>query len=100
MKLVNKKTRKAINKAVSKAMKKHGQTLLAGLLGGLASTLATLAKTDAPGTGGKSNLSLLAENIKEALNEQTMGKQHGHHGRKKAAHEARMNHNLPSSAPS
>jgi hypothetical protein len=102
MKLVNKKTRKAINKAVKKAVKRHGQTLAAGLLGGLASTIATLAKTDAPNSGGKSNLGLLAENIKEALTEQTVGKHHGHghHGRKKAAQEERVNHSAPVTAPS
>jgi hypothetical protein len=108
MKLVNKKNRKAINRAVKKAVKKHGQTLVAGLLGGLASTIATLAKTDAPGTGGaKSNLGMLAENIQEALSAQTVGKHHGgkhhggkHDGRKKAAHDARMNHTQAASAPS
>lgn len=102
MKLVNKKTRKAINKAVKKAIKKHGQTLAAGLLGGLASTIATLAKTDAPDRSGKSNLGLLAENIKEALSDQTVGKHHGHkhHGQKKAAHADRVNHAQAASAPS
>jgi hypothetical protein len=67
MKLVNKKTRKAINKAVRKAMKKNGPALMAGLAGAFASSLATLAKTDAPGKGGKSNLADLVDRVQHTV---------------------------------
>jgi hypothetical protein len=67
MKLVNRKTRKAIKKSVRKAMKKHGPALMAGVASGLASTLATLAKTDAPGKRGKSNLAQVFERLEESL---------------------------------
>ena len=67
MKLVNRKTRKAIKKSVRKAMKKHGPTLLASLTSALASTLATLAKTEAPGKRGKSNLADLAERMDDSI---------------------------------
>lgn len=50
MKLVNRKTRKAIRKSLKKVVKKHGPEIVAGLAGVIASTLATLASTDAPGT--------------------------------------------------
>src|SRR4029450_13880381 len=56
MKLVGRKTRKAIKKTVKKAMKKHGPALVAALAGSLASAIATLASTDTPGKRGKSNL--------------------------------------------
>lgn len=94
---------------MKKAVRKNGQTLLDGLLGGLASTLATLAKTDAPGGSGKSNLGMLAENIKEALSQQQGGKHHhrrheqhdhhGHRGRKREERDSPMDHHL-ASAPS
>jgi hypothetical protein len=61
MKLVNRKTRKAIEKSVRKAMKKHGPALVAALAGGIASSIATLAKTEAPDKHGKSNLANLVD---------------------------------------
>jgi hypothetical protein len=67
MKLVNRKTRKAIKKSVRKAMKKHGPALTAGLASSLASTLATLANTKAPGKRGKSNLTHAFERLEESL---------------------------------
>jgi hypothetical protein len=67
MKLVNRKTRKAIEKSVRKAMKKHGPALMAGLASGLASTLATLAKTEAPGKRGKSNLARVLERFEDSF---------------------------------
>lgn len=80
MKLVNRKTKKAIEKSVRKAMKKHGPALIAGLASGLASTIATLARTEAPHGHGKSNLASMAEQAKESL---TDGKKPRGHGREK-----------------
>ena len=48
MKLVKRKTRKAISKSVNKVIKKHGPEVAAGLTGSIASALATLAGTQAP----------------------------------------------------
>jgi NH3-dependent NAD+ synthetase len=68
MKIVNRKTRKAIRKSVKKAVRKHGPKLVAGLAGGIASTLATLASTDAAGTKRrKSNLTKVSEDLSEML---------------------------------
>jgi hypothetical protein len=67
MKLVNRKTKKAIEKSVRKAMKKHGPALLAGLASGLAATIASLAKTEAPQGHGKSNLADIVEQAKDSL---------------------------------
>jgi hypothetical protein len=69
MKLVNKKTRKAIEKTVRKAMKKHGPALMASLAAGLASSIATLAKTEAPGRRGMSNLGDLLDQARSAVSE-------------------------------
>jgi hypothetical protein len=68
MKVMKRKTRKAITKSVRKAIKKHGPQIAAGLAGGIASTLATLANTDAPGTKGrKSNLAALSQKVSDSL---------------------------------
>ena len=68
MKLVKKKTRKAISKSVGKVIHKHGPAIAAGLAGSIASTLATLAGTEAPGSKGKkSNLAKLSEDVSEKL---------------------------------
>ena len=68
MKIVNRKTRKAIRKGVKKAIKKHGPKIAAGLAGGVASTLATLASTEAPGTKGKqSNLDKVSNRVSEMI---------------------------------
>ena len=67
MKLVGKKTRKAIRKSVKKIVKKHGGKIATGLASGIASSLATLAKTEAPGTGGKSNLKKVSKDVSEML---------------------------------
>ena len=67
MKIVNRKTRKAIEKTLRKAIKKHGPALAAGLASGIASSLATLASTDAPDNSGKSNLKRLAEKVQGAF---------------------------------
>jgi hypothetical protein len=80
MKLVNRKTRKAIEKSVRKAMRKHGPALIAGLASGLASTIATLAKTEAPDGRGKSNLAELAGQAKDSL---TDGQKSHKRGREK-----------------
>ena len=67
MKLVKKKTRKAIEKTVRKAMKKHGPALMASLVSSLAASIATLAQTEAPGRSGTSNLGQLVEDAKSAV---------------------------------
>ena len=68
MKLVDRKTRKAVRKTVKKAVKKHGAKIAAGLAGGIASTLATLASTEAAGTNGKqTNLEKASEKVKHML---------------------------------
>ena len=68
MKLVSGKTRKAIRKSVRKVIGKHGPQIAAGLAGGIASTLATLARTEAPGSKGKkSNLAKLSEDVSGKL---------------------------------
>jgi len=64
MKILNRKTRKAIRKSVAKVLKKHGPQIAAGLAGGISSTLATLASTDEAGSrGAKSNLAKLSETV-------------------------------------
>jgi hypothetical protein len=77
MKLIDRKTRKAIRKGVNKALKssgmkkalkRHGPEIAAGLAGSLVSTLATLASTTAPGTKGKrSNLARLSDTAADAV---------------------------------
>jgi hypothetical protein len=67
MKLVSRKTRKAIRKSVSKVIRKQGPVIAAGLVGSIASTLATLAKTEAPESRGKSNLAKLSEDVSDKL---------------------------------
>jgi hypothetical protein len=90
MKLINRKTRKAIDKSVRKALKRHGPALITGLASGLASSLATLAKTEAPNKGGKSNLAMMAERLEEALTPDGQGyKKKGHHAKKKHRHHDR-----------
>lgn len=70
MKIVNRKTRKAIRKSVGKVIKKHGPEMAAGLAGGIASTLATLAGTEAPGTKGrKSNLAALSKKVSKKVSD-------------------------------
>jgi hypothetical protein len=70
MKLVNRKTRKAIEKSVRKALKKHGPALLAAVAGSLVSSIATLAGTEATGKPGKSKLTDLADRAKESVTTQ------------------------------
>ena len=80
MKLVNRKTQKAIEKSVRKAMRRHGPAMIAGLASGLASTIATLAGTEAPHGHGKSNLAEMVGKAKDSL---TDGKKSRHHGPEK-----------------
>ena len=68
MKLINRKTRKAIRKNMKKAINKHGPAIAAGLIGGIASSLATLASTDEPvSSDGKSRLNQFAEKVQSAF---------------------------------
>ena len=72
MKLVNRKTRKAIRKSLKKVVKKHGPEIVAGLAGAIASTLATLASTNAPGTKGRqSNLRKAVQQFSDVLSGDT-----------------------------
>jgi hypothetical protein len=81
MRLVKKKTRKAISKSVGKVIQKHGPAIAAGLAGGIASTLATLAGTEAPGSKGKkSNLAKLSDDISERLTGSTDERIRDHRG--------------------
>jgi len=66
MKILNRKTRRAIRKSVGKVVKKHGPQILAGLAGGISSTLATLASTDAS-TRERSPLSKLSQRVSNLL---------------------------------
>ncbi len=52
MKLIKRKTRKAIEKSVSKAIRKHGPKIATGLAAGLASSIATYISNDESGTSG------------------------------------------------
>jgi hypothetical protein len=64
MKLVNRKTQKAIQKSVKKVIKKHGPKIAAGLVGSVASALTTLASTEAARSRGKrSNLADLSRQL-------------------------------------
>jgi hypothetical protein len=68
MKLVDRKTKKAIRKSLAKVIKKQGPKIVASLASALASSLATLASTDAPGTHGKkSNLAKLLPKAADML---------------------------------
>jgi hypothetical protein len=64
MKIVKRKTRKAIRKSVKKVLKKHG--VAAGLAGSAAAALAKLASTQAPVRKGKKpNLAVMSERVSE-----------------------------------
>ena len=67
MKLINRKTRKAIRKNLKKAINKHGAAIAAGLVGGIASTLATLAGTDELDNDAKSRVRKLAKKVRRAV---------------------------------
>ena len=67
MKLVSRKTRKAINKSLRKAIRKNAPMLVAALASGVASALATLGRTESPDTPGKSNLSDMVDRARETL---------------------------------
>lgn len=53
MKLVGRKTRRAIEKSVAKVIKKHGPMIATGIAASLASSLATLLSSDSSGSGTK-----------------------------------------------
>lgn len=86
MKLVNRKTQKAIRKSLKKALKKHGPKIVAGLAASIASTLATLASTDAPGAKGRqSNLRKAVREVSHVLTGAT-----GKKSRKRGVSRARL----------
>jgi hypothetical protein len=70
VKILNKKTRKALEKSLRKAIRRHAPAIAAGLATGLASSLATLASTEASEGRGRSNLSKIAEKVQAAFNVQ------------------------------
>jgi hypothetical protein len=88
MKILKKKTRKAIEKSLRKVIKQHAPAIAAGLATGLASSLATLAGTEAPDGGGKSNLGKIVENVQAALTQQDQASSDKHHDEKKTRHRA------------
>jgi hypothetical protein len=68
VKLMNRRTRKAIRKSLRKVMRKHGPEIITGLAAAAASAIATLASTDAAETEGrKSNLGRLSDKVAGAL---------------------------------
>lgn len=67
MKLVSRKTRKAINKSVRKAIVKNAPVLVAAVASGLASAIATLGRTESPDRPGKSNLADMVDRAKDAV---------------------------------
>ena len=69
MKLMNRKTRKAIRKSVQKVIRQHGPEIIAGIAAAVASAVATLASTEAAGStdGKKSNLGKLSDKVAGAL---------------------------------
>jgi hypothetical protein len=96
MKIVNRKTRKAIRKSVKKVVKKHGAKIAAGLAGTIASALATLASTDAAGTKGRrTNLSEISKKVTDMISGDGKKRKHaasvhkleksGKRGKKRAA---------------
>jgi hypothetical protein len=93
MKIVNRKTRKAIRKSVNKVLKKHGPKFAAGLAGSIASALATLASTQAPGgKGTKSNLAAMSERVTDAMTGEshTKGRSAKKADKKKRKHEKKL----------
>ena len=69
MKLITRKTRKAIRKNLKKAINKHGPAIAAGLVGGLASTLATLASNDELVNDGKSRVGKLSDKVQGLMSD-------------------------------
>ena len=67
MKLMSRKTKKAIEKTVRKALKKAGPALAAAIVSSLGSSLATLASTESPDKPGKSNLGEMATRARKAV---------------------------------
>ena len=74
MKIVSKKTRKALRRSVKKVVKKHGPKIASGLAAGVASSLATLASTTAAGTKGKkSNLTKVSRKVTRQVSDMLLG---------------------------
>jgi hypothetical protein len=68
VKLMNRRTRKAIRKSLRKVIRKHGPEIITGLAAAAASAIATLASTEAAGADGrKSNLGKLSDKVAGAL---------------------------------
>jgi hypothetical protein len=67
MKILDRKTQKAIRKVFTKVIRKHAPEIAAGLAGSLSATLATLAGTDTPGGTKKSNLAALSETLSDMV---------------------------------
>jgi hypothetical protein len=95
MKLIKRKTRKAIQKAVRKAMKKHGKAIMAGLVTSIASSLATLAKAEAPGSGGKSHLAKAIDHAQHALSDAGGGPRKPRLAEKKTSYRRRHAESTP-----
>jgi hypothetical protein len=84
VKIINKKTRRALEKSLRKAIKKHAPAIAAGLASGLASSLATLASTETPDGRGQSNLGKIVEKVQAAVGQQDTGSSKSHKEKKTA----------------
>jgi hypothetical protein len=67
MKLISRKTRKAIEKSVRKALKKAGPALVAAIVSSVGSAVATLATTESPEKPGESNLKAMTDRAKKTV---------------------------------
>ena len=67
MKLLSRKTKKAIEKSVRKALKKAGPALVAAVVSSLGSSLAALASTESAERPGKSNLTDVVDRARKAV---------------------------------
>jgi hypothetical protein len=68
VKLITRKTQKAIRKNLKRAIKQHGPAIAAGLVGGIASTLATLSSNDEFVGDAKARLNKLSDKVQAITN--------------------------------
>jgi hypothetical protein len=73
VKIIKKKTRRALEKSLRKAIRKHAPAIAAGLATAVASSLATLASTEPSDGRGQSNLGKMVEKVQAALGHQDTG---------------------------
>jgi hypothetical protein len=83
MKLVGRKTKKAIEKSVRKAMKQHGPKIVAALAASLVSSIAALATTDSADKPGKSNLADIVDRAGDAVSGKSLKQGRGRKAKRK-----------------